>query len=96
MRADYDSEADAVSIDLIDAGSWNGGEGVDDDFCNVALADGRVANVSLLNPRAHLQLLEIAAERYELDADALVAAALAALAAPDRVVTVEVAAPAAA
>jgi hypothetical protein len=94
MKADYDSKADAVSIDLIEVDRWDGGDGVDDDYCNVSFSKGRVANVALLNPRHHLQLLELAAERYDLDAVALVAAAQAALAAPDHVVTVEVAAPA--
>jgi hypothetical protein len=91
VKADYDSKADAVSIDLIEVDRWDGGEGVDDDFCNVSFSKGRVVNVALLNPREHLALLELAAQRYKLDAVALVAAAQAALAAPDRVVSVEVA-----
>jgi len=57
MRADYDSEADAVSIDLIEVDRWDDGEGVDEDFCNVSFSKGRVANVALLNPRDHLRLL---------------------------------------
>jgi uncharacterized protein YuzE len=28
MRADYDSEANALSIDLVDASRWEGSEGV--------------------------------------------------------------------
>ncbi len=48
--------------------------------------------VSLLSPAKHLDLLDIAAERYELDGLALLAAAQAALAVPDRVVELEVAA----
>ncbi len=94
MKADYDSQADAVSIDLYEVDRWDDGEGVDEDFCSVAFSKGRVVNVSLLNPREHLPLLEVAARRYDLDAVALVAAAQAALAAPDRAVTVEVSAPA--
>jgi hypothetical protein len=53
MRADYDSEANAISITL--------------------------------GQRAHV------AEHYGLDPEALIAAANAALAAPDRAVTLEVA-----
>jgi hypothetical protein len=94
LKADYDSQADAVSIDLFEVERWDGGEGVDEDFCNVSFSEGRVANVALLNPREHLPLLEEAARRYSLDAVALVAATQAALAAPDRAVRVEVSAPA--
>lgn len=92
MRADYDSRADALSIELLGVPRWDGGEEIDDTYCNVALAKGRPANVELLSPRDHLELLELVAERFGLDAAALRAAAQAALAAPDRVVSLEVAA----
>jgi pyrroloquinoline quinone (PQQ) biosynthesis protein C len=52
---------------------------------------GRVANIELLNPADHLDLLKRAAERLGLDREALLATAEAALAAPDRQVSVEVA-----
>jgi uncharacterized protein YuzE len=94
MRADYDSEANALSIDLIEASRWDDGEEIDDSYCNVALSKGRAANVELLNPRDHLELLAVVAERFDLDPVALRVAAEAALAAPDRAVTVDVAAPA--
>lgn len=94
MRAEYDSEADALSIDLIDAEHWDGHEAVDDSYCHIALADGRPANVEVLSPADHLDLLAAAAERYGLDAQALEAAARSALAAPDRVVVLELSAPA--
>jgi hypothetical protein len=90
MKTDYDSEADALSIDLIEVDRWDRGEDVDGSFCHVAFAGDRPANVELLNPRDHLDLLEVAAERYELDGRALLAAAQAALAAPDRPVTMDV------
>jgi hypothetical protein len=90
MKADYDSEADAISIDLRVVDGWDGGDQVDDDYCNVAFAGGDVVNVELLNPAEHLDLLDEAAKRYDLDALALRAAAAAALAAPDHPVTVEV------
>lgn len=96
MKADYDSEANALSIDLVEVGRWDHDERVDAHYCNVAIADGRPVNVELLDPGDHLGLLEQASERYGLDADALIAAAQAALAAPDRTVTVNVAARAAA
>jgi hypothetical protein len=96
MKADYDSEADALSIDLIEVPRWDDGEEIDDTYCNVALFEGRPANVELLSPREHLDLLELVAERFDIDVAALRAAAQAALAAPDRVVTLDVAARAAA
>jgi uncharacterized protein YuzE len=92
MRADYDSEADALSIDLRRHGRYDHQEQVDDDYCNVAIVGGQVVNLELLTPEQHLGLLDVAAERYDLDGTALLAAARAALAAPDRPVTLEVAA----
>ena len=91
MRAEYDSQADALSIDVIVTERWDHGEGVDEDYCTVAFAKDRLANVELLSPRDHLDLLETAAGKYDLDAEMLRAAATAALAAPDRMVTLEVA-----
>ena len=86
MQADYDSRADALSIDLIQFDRFEGQDSVDDTFCQVAFAHGRPANVELLNPASHLDLLADVADRYSLDGDALRAAAQAALAAPDRLV----------
>jgi uncharacterized protein YuzE len=91
MKVNYDSEAEALSIDLVEVDRWDSGESVDDTYCNVALRNGRLVNIELLNPQGRLDLLEIAAQRYGLDGTALVAAAQAALAAADRVVTVDVA-----
>jgi hypothetical protein len=51
MRADYDSEADALSIDLRRHGRYDPQEQVDDDYCNVAIVGGQVVNVELLTPR---------------------------------------------
>lgn len=92
MRADYDSEANALSIDLVDARRWEGSEGVGQRV-NVAFANGEPVNVELLYPDLGLEKpLHAAADRFELDAEALIAAAQAAIAAPDRAVTVDVAA----
>jgi hypothetical protein len=90
MRADYDSQADALSIDLIQFDLFEYQESVHDTYCQVAFAKGVAANVELLNPAEHLDLLGVAADRYDLDAPALRAAAQAALAAPDRIVDLEV------
>ncbi|HEX3325164.1 MAG TPA: hypothetical protein VHR65_08565 [Solirubrobacterales bacterium] len=91
MRADYDSEADALSIELCQVEHFDRGDQVDDGYCNVGIVAGRVVAVELLNPADHLDLLRLAARRYELDAAALIAAAQAALAAPDRLVVMNVA-----
>ncbi len=90
MRADYDSQADALSIDLRSFEHYERQEHVDDDFCVVGFAGGVPVRIALLSPAEHIDLLEVAAERYELNGVALVATAQAALAAPDRVVTLEV------
>lgn len=90
MRADYDSEADALSIDLLVVDHWDAAdEPIHDDYCQVALASGKPANIEVLYPRAHpehLRFLDKAADRYDLDAELLKTLATAALAAPDRVV----------
>lgn len=96
MRADYDSEADALSIVLRQFKHFDDEEQIDDDYCNVGLVAGRAVAVELLNPARHLDLLEMAAARYDLDRTALIAAAQAALAAPDRLVEMNVAGRAAA
>ena len=92
MRADYDSEANALGIELSRFERYDYQEQVHDSYCTVGFSGGRLVNVELLTPAEHLDLLQVAAERYGLDGTALVAAAQAALAAPDRVVELEVAA----
>jgi hypothetical protein len=58
----------------------------------VALHDDRPVELQLLYPDLGVdEPLDSAARRYELDVEALVAAAQAALAAPDRSVTLDVA-----
>jgi hypothetical protein len=88
MKADYDSQANAVSIDLLDVDRWDDGGEFDENYCTIAFSRGRVANVGLLYPSENIHLLEAVAERYHLDAGELVAAARAALAAPDRTVSI--------
>lgn len=90
MRADYDSEADALAITLQRFERYDDQFEVDDDYCVVGFAGGAPAEVSLLGPAKHLDLLDLAAEHYDLDAGALRAAAQAALAAPDRPIELDV------
>jgi hypothetical protein len=87
MKADYDSEADALSILLARFKRYDNQEAVDEDNCHVGIVGGRAVDISLLYPERHLDLLQAAADRYELDGTALLAIARAALAAPDRLVT---------
>jgi len=90
MRVDYDSEADALDIRLSEFDRYERQEQVDDGPCTVGFANGGLVDIELLTPADHLDLLEVAAARYGLDASALLAAAKAGLAAPDRVVRLEV------
>ncbi len=91
MRADYDSKADALTIELRQVDRLDHDEQVDDDYCNVGIVEGGVAAVELLYPGEHLDLLWVAAKQYDLDGSALTAAAKAALSAPDRLVEVNIA-----
>lgn len=90
MKVDYDSEANALDIELTPFRYFERQEQIDDDYCTVGFSGGRLVDVELLNPADHLDLLEVAAERYGLDGQALVAAAKAGLAVPDRIVAIEV------
>ena len=87
MRVDFDSEANALDLELLRFKHYDYQEQVDDDFCTVGFAGGQLVDVELLDPADHLDLLEVVARRYDLDGTALLAAAKAALAAPDRLVT---------
>ncbi len=89
MRADYDSEANAISISFVSAPHAEESAKVHSRAI-VALRDGRPIELQLLYPDLGVaEPLRAAAGRYDLDAEALIAAAQAALAAPDRVVTME-------
>jgi hypothetical protein len=92
MRADYDSTANAISIAITDAAHADSGDEVHSRAI-VALADGKPVEVQLLYPDMGIsEPLLAVADRYDLDLEALQAAAQSALAAPDRVVVLEVAA----
>lgn len=92
MRADYDSAANAISIVIGDALQVQRSDEVHSRAI-VALADHKPVEVQLLYPDLGIgEPLAAVADRYELDLEALRAAAESALAAPDRVVSLEVAA----
>lgn len=90
MRAEYDSQANAISIDLEIVDRWEGGVEVHP-RSNVAIANQRPVNVELLYPDLGIEEpLRAVADRYLLDAEALITAARAAVSAPDRPVAIEV------
>jgi hypothetical protein len=92
MRADYDSTANAISIAMPGAAHADNSDEVHSRAI-VALADGKPVEVQLLYPNMGIdEALAAAAGRYHLDLEALRAAARSALAAPDRVVVLKVAA----
>jgi hypothetical protein len=91
MRADYDSEANAISIAIASTQQADASDEVHPRAV-VALAAGSPVEIQVLYPDLGItEPLGAVAERYGLDAQALEAAAQSALAAPDRTVTLEVA-----
>jgi hypothetical protein len=88
LKADFDSEANALAIELIDVDRWDDGDGFDEDYCDLGFSEGRLVYIGLLCPGDNLHLLRAVSESYDLDAEELMALANAALAAPDRAVTV--------
>jgi hypothetical protein len=91
MRADYDSKGDTIQIELEPV------DRLDRDDADIAgvivgICDERPVMIDVIGTRGGInEQLRAAAERYGLDAEALVAAAQAALAAPDRAITLDVA-----
>jgi hypothetical protein len=91
MKADYDSKANAISIEIEQGQSAERADQVHSRAV-VALRGDQPIEMQLLYPDLGVdEPLGVVAERYGLDLEALVAVATAALAAPDRRVTVDVA-----
>jgi hypothetical protein len=90
MRTEYDSKANAISISLLNSASAERADEVHPRAI-VALNDGRPVELQLLYPDLGIdEPLEAVSHAYALDAEALIAAVRAALAAPDRSVTLDV------
>lgn len=91
MKADYEAQADLLAITLEEVERLDGGE--DAHGAIVHKARGRAVMIDVVNPHRDLarRLQSVSAE-HGLDAEALIAAAEAALAAPDREIEIEVAA----
>ncbi len=91
MRADYDSEGDTIQIELESVDRLDFGERVENGAVIVHCLDKRPVIVNVIGTGSDFEKpLRIAADRYDLDAEALIAAARAALAAPDRAVTMDI------
>lgn len=92
VQADHDSTANAISITIAAADRADRSDEVHPRAI-VALLDEQPIEVQLLYPdRGISEPLAAVADRYGLDHEALAAAAQSALAAPDRVISLEVAA----
>jgi hypothetical protein len=91
MKADYDSKGDTIQIDLEPGSGVDYGDDETDDWLVIGIRDGRAVRIDVIGTGGDVERsLRAAAQRYSLDAQALLAAARAALAAPDREVAVEV------
>jgi hypothetical protein len=92
MRADYDSEGDTIRIELADFQRPAYGEDVENGAVVVSVHDGRPLTIDVIGTRKRdfTKPLRLAAENYDLDAEALIAIARAAIAAPDRPVRLDV------
>lgn len=92
MRADYDSEGNTIAIYLADVDRADYGDPIGEPPMGVvAVANDQPVVIDLLSPDLGIEEpLSIVAERYGLDVEALLAAAQAARAAPDRIVTLDV------
>ena len=91
MKADYDSRANALWIDLIPCDREAYNEEIDY-RCRVSFdSSDRPFGVEVLYlDKPYDDFLRTAAERFDLDAEALIGIARAAVAAPDREVTMHV------
>jgi len=86
MRADYDSKGDTIQIELVDRVDQvdYGDDGVDE-WLIVGMLDGKPVRIDVIGTDGDTaESLRVAARKYDLDADALIAAAGAALSNPDR------------
>lgn len=91
MRADYDSEGDTIQIELEPVRRLGHGEVIGNGAVIVGIYEDRPVMIDVIGTKGDFERpLRVAAERYNLDDEALIAAARAALSAPDRAVTLDV------
>jgi hypothetical protein len=86
MRADYDSKGDTIQIDLVDrVERVDYGDDEVDDWLVVGILDGEPVRIDVIGTNGDTaESLRVAARKYNLDAEALIAAAGMALSTPDR------------
>jgi hypothetical protein len=92
MRADYESRTDAIEIELQPVDRLDHGVPIEGGAVIVHFLDDRPVTIDVIGTSKHdfEKPLRTAAERYDLDTEALIGAAHAALAAPDRPVRLDV------
>lgn len=91
MRADYDSEGDTLAIYLAEVDRADYGDDETHPQAVVAIREGQPVIVDVIGARDDVEEpLAAVAAGYELDYETLLAAARAALAAPDRTVVLDV------
>lgn len=93
MKADYDSQGDTIQIELQPVDRLEGGSDViEGGKVIVGFYDGRPMMIDVIGTGdpGFEQPLRVAATRYDLDAEALIAISRAALAAPDRPVELDI------
>jgi len=91
VRADYDSEGDTVQIVLAAVDRVDYGDDTVDDGLVIGMSGGKPVRIDVIGTGGDLgAALGRAAQRLDLDSEALLAAARAAIAAPDREVVLDV------
>jgi hypothetical protein len=93
VKVDYDSEAHSLLFEFGEFHHFERGDYTEilgDGDCIVGFHQGRVGHIQVLNIEEDITILDQAAERFDLDAEGLRAGARAALAAPDREISIEV------
>jgi hypothetical protein len=93
MKADYESRADTIQITLgeEDRRLSGGSDVIENGRVIVSFSQNRPAMIDVIGAgNGFEEALRVAAQRNELDAEALVAICRAALAAPDRPVLLDV------
>ncbi len=93
MKVDYDPEAKSLLFEFGEFREYEDGDYTEvlaGGSCIVCLHEDRPESIQLLGADKSVSVLDEAAERFDLDAEALRAGAHAALAAPDREIRIEV------
>lgn len=93
MKVDYELEARSLNFEFRDVREPEDGDYVEElagGMCIVWFRDDRPFSIQLLGADSYLDSLDEAAQRFDLDAEALRAGAQAAFAAPDREIIIEV------